>query len=422
METIRFIDLFCGIGGFHQAFLRLSIPSQCVFACDIDEHCRSVYKKNYNIEPKNDIYKMKIEQIPEFDILCGGFPCQPFSKAGHQKGFEDERGNLFFRICEIVQHHRPKYMILENVKNLESHDKGNTWKIIKQKIDELGYFTYDHPLILNALMFGVPQNRERVIILCKRKDLGELLPFPKIKLDKKNLNLNLKCIIRESELEENKKYKLSGKMKQVEMVWNQFISLLSRHKISIPKFPIWTDWWDGDGDGDGEENISEEEIDKQSPKKKTKEQKENFLKKYKNWISKNREFWNQNKTILEPWLKESRKNKQWIGSVRKLEWQAGDLEPNSNLSSVLWSTRSSGIRVKKLDYSPTLVAMTSMIPVYGPESRYFSPKELLRLQSFDESFNIHSNDKISYKQIGNSVNVIVIQKALEFLLFNKNIL
>jgi DNA (cytosine-5)-methyltransferase 1 len=419
-EQIRFIDLFCGIGGFHQAFQNLNITSKCVFACDIDEHCRSVYKKNYGIEPEKDINQVKIEDIPCFDVLCGGFPCQPFSKAGHQKGFQDERGNLFFTICKIVVYHRPKYMILENVKNLESHDKGNTWKVIKQKIDEIGYYTYEHPLTLNALMFGVPQNRERVIILCKRKDLGELLPFPKkLKLDKKKLNVSLKSIIKETESKDNQKYKIEGKIKQVEIVWNQFIQLLLENKISMPKFPIWTDWWDGDGEAEGKEEEAKGEG--KGNTKKTKEQKEKFLKKYENWIGKNREFWKHNQNILEPWLKESRRNPKWKGSVRKLEWQAGDLEKGDSLSSVLWSTRSSGIRVKRLDYSPTLIAMTSMIPIYGPESRYFSPKELLRLQSFNENFILHTNDKVSYKQIGNSVNVCMIQKSLELLLFNKNI-
>lgn len=440
MDEIKFIDLFCGIGGFHQAFLKLNIPSKCVFACDIDENCRTVYQSNYGIQPAKDINTIKIEDIPEFDVLCGGFPCQPFSKAGNQKGFQDERGNLFFRICRIVEHHKPKYLILENVRNLESHDKGNTWKVIKQKINELGYETYDHPLILNALMFGVPQNRERVIILCKRKDLGNLLPFPKLKLDKKKINVSLHSIVKESEKKENEKYKLEGKMKQVEKVWNEFIQLLVTNKISIPKFPIWTDWWDRDGE-DGEEEQSEEGQDrkqeeqekvkeqgqgandkcvkeKKKGKSKTQTQKENFLKKYENWIGKNREFWKTNQTILETWLKESRKNPFWKGAVRKLEWQANDLS-NNNLSNVLWSTRSSGIRVKKLDYSPTLVAMTSMIPIYGPESRYFSPKELIRLQSFSEDFQLHKNDTVSYKQIGNSVNVCMIQKSLEFLLMNQ---
>jgi len=175
---LKFVDLFCGIGGFHQALRR--IGGECVFACDIDPECRKTYKENYGLEPEGDITKIDIQKIPPFDILCAGFPCQPFSKAGFQKGFDDDRGNLFFHICKIVETHRPKYMILENVKNLSSHDDGNTWRIISSAIDSLGYHTYREPVILNVLHFNIPQNRERVIIMCKRKDLGELPVLPNI--------------------------------------------------------------------------------------------------------------------------------------------------------------------------------------------------------------------------------------------------
>ena len=179
MTITKYIDLFCGIGGFHQALDNLGF--ECVFASDIDEKCRITYKKNYVLTPMGDITKIKAEEIPSFDILCAGFPCQPFSKAGLQKGFSDDtRGNLFFDICRIACYHKPKYMILENVRNLATHDNGNTWNVIKKSIDDLGYYTYDNPLILNTLFFGIPQNRERVVILCKRKDLGNLSKLPVI--------------------------------------------------------------------------------------------------------------------------------------------------------------------------------------------------------------------------------------------------
>ena len=109
-DQYKFIDLFCGIGGFHQAFIKMN--SKCVFACDIDEKCRKIYEKNYKIKPASDITKVAVESIPTFDILCGGFPCQPFSKAGFQKGFDDNRGNLFFTMCEIIKYHKPKYLLL----------------------------------------------------------------------------------------------------------------------------------------------------------------------------------------------------------------------------------------------------------------------------------------------------------------------
>ena len=389
---LKFIDLFCGIGGFHQALK--NINGECVFACDIDEKCRNSYEENYGIKPQSDITKINIDEITSFDILCAGFPCQPFSKAGFQKGFHDGRGNLFFNICDIVKNHKPKYLLLENVRNLSSHDDGNTWKVIYENIDTMGYYTYKMPVILNVLHFNVPQNRERVIIMCKRKDLGDLQTLPIIPdKPKTNLTKYIKDFI--CHKKDTEKYIIDGKMRDVETVWDLFIKLLIENKIDMPKFPIWTDWWD---------NVFESNHA--------------FYLKYKLWIDKNRLFYNDNKQILENWLKTSRKNENWFGAVRKFEWQAGDLMANDSMKNVLWSARGSGIRVKRCDYIPTLVAM-SMIPVYGPESRKLSPRELLRLQSFPDTFKF--NEKNIYKQIGNSVNVKMIEQCARFLILNENL-
>lgn len=215
-NKLKFIDLFCGIGGFHQALTNLGC--RCVFACDIDPKCRKTYRKNYHFKPKKDIRDIDLDQIPSFDILCAGFPCQPFSKAGFQKGFNDQnRGNLFFNICEIIQKHQPKYLILENVRNLTSHDSGNTWKVIRDKIHELGYYTYHDPLVLNVLHFDIPQNRERVVILCQRKDLGKLKKKPEIKkINKNKLHCSISDII--SDDEETQQYTISKKLKTAEKI------------------------------------------------------------------------------------------------------------------------------------------------------------------------------------------------------------
>ena len=382
-----FIDLFCGIGGFHQALQKFGY--RCTFACDIDLHCRNTYKKNYNIEPFGDINNVDITQIPPFKVLCAGFPCQSFSKAGNQKGFEDKiRGTLFFNICKIVKYHRPKYLLLENVKNLTTHDNGNTWKIIKLNIDKLGYFTYEEPVVLNVLHFNIPQNRERVIIMCKRKDIGNLNPLPEISRNpKKELSCFINDIINRDE--DTEKYKISGKMKEVEKIWDKFIKILISNNIDIPKFPIWTDWWDNIFNPNDTQYI-----------------------KYKNWIDKNILFYQNNILILNEWLLSSRNNKHWVGTVRKFEWQAGNTLENDGMNSVLWTARSSGIRVKRIDYIPTLVAI-SHIPVYGPESRKLSPRELLRLQSFPDVFIY--DEKHIYKQIGNSVDVTMMEKCFNFL-------
>lgn len=407
VDKLKFIDLCCGIGGFHYALKNLG--HECVMASDINEDCRINYEINHKIKPLGDLTKINIETIPNFDILCAGFPCQSFSKAGYQKGFEDKRGNIFFDICKIIEYHKPKYLILENVRNLASHDNGNTWKVIKENIDRLNYYTYDIPIILNTLYFGVPQSRERVVIMCKRKDLGELPKLPSISKD--NIKTTtLKDIIDEGA---NKKYNLSGKLKETEKIWNNFLNICSTNNIIIPRFPIWTDWWDSDGDNTSVTKYNNK-LSKDENEKNIKKAQEDFYNKYKNWIDKNREFYTTNKNVLDPWLKESRKNKLWLGAVRKMEWQTDS--NNLNMNEVLWSQRGSGVRIKNINYSPTLVAMASMIPIYGPKSRYITPRECARLQSFPEEYIIHEDDKISYSQFGNAVNVKMIERSARFLI------
>ena len=140
--------------------------------------------------------------------------------------------------------------------------------------------------------------------------------------------------------------------------------------------------------------------------------------KYKLWIDKNRKFYQDNQSILTKWLTISRANENWVGAVRKFEWQAGNLEPNDGMNTLLWSSRGSGIRVKRCDYIPTLVAM-AMTPIYGPESRRLSPRELLRLQSFPDDFKF--DEKTIYKQVGNSVNVKMIEKCARFMILNESL-
>jgi DNA (cytosine-5)-methyltransferase 1 len=414
-KPLTFIDLFAGIGGFHQALSNLGF--ECVFASEINSYAKKVYEDNYKMKVHGDITKVEITKIPTFEILCAGFPCQPFSKAGRQDGFKDTRGNLFYNICKIVQHHKPKYLILENVRNLASHDNGNTWKTIKKNIKELGYLTFETPVILNTLYFGIPQSRERVVIMCKRNDIGSLPKLPTIskKLIKKTSLLN----IMEPFNQINEKYKISEKLKQTEKVWGEFINILNDNKIDVPKFPIWTDWWDSDGIGTSVMKIDTKKT-KEDNQKEIKKIQGLFYKKYKNWIDKNRKFYKDNLGIMEPWLTDARtSNPLWKGAVRKFEWQTGDIR---SFSETLWSPRGSGVRVKKINYSPTLVAMASMIPIYGKESRYLTPRECARLQSFPDSFVIDKNDKEAYKQFGNAVNVKMIERCADFLVNNKPLL
>jgi len=388
---------------------------KCVLASDINKECRDNYKANYNIEPTDDLTKLNIETIPSFNILCAGFPCQPFSKAGEQKGFKDDRGNIFFDICNIIKYHRPEYIILENVKNLLSHDECNTWNVIHSLLDKLNYHTYNSPLILNTLYFGVPQSRERVVILCKRKDIGELPPLPTI-TSKCKQKTSLTSIIEEMV---DDKYTINEKLKTTETVWNNFLEICNSNNIDIPKFPIWTDWWDSNGNDTRVTKFKKGLSDEENKQIVLKKQNA-FYKKYTNWIDKNRAFYKKHNSILKNWLLESRKKPLWRGAVRKMEWQAGN--NNLNMNQVLWSPRGSGVRIKNLDYSPTLVAMTSMLPIYGPKSRILTPRECARLQSFPEDYIIHSNDKVAYKQFGNAVNVKMIEHCARFLIYKEPLL
>jgi DNA (cytosine-5)-methyltransferase 1 len=169
MESFSFIDLFAGIGGFRLALQRLG--GKCVFSSEINPKAQETYLHNYGEKPYGDITKEEVKNaIPQdFDVLCAGFPCQAFSIAGYQKGFDDARGTLFFDIAEIVQKHKPRVVFLENVKNLESHDKGKTFEVICNTLKSLGYTIYHK--VLNACEFGnVPQNRERIMIVAFNND------------------------------------------------------------------------------------------------------------------------------------------------------------------------------------------------------------------------------------------------------------
>ena len=180
MEKIKFIDLFCGIGGFRIAFEEVckenDIISDCVFSSDIDKYAQIAYDENFGDRPAGDITKIDEKGIPDFDILFAGFPCQPFSIIGLKGGFEDTRGTLFFDIARILKEKKPRAFILENVKQLAGHNKGKTLQVIIDTLTELGY--YVQYSILNALDYGLPQKRERVIIVGHRENILFNFPAP----------------------------------------------------------------------------------------------------------------------------------------------------------------------------------------------------------------------------------------------------
>tara|TARA_B100001093_G_C26690943_1_gene954778 strand:- start:186 stop:1103 length:918 start_codon:yes stop_codon:yes gene_type:complete len=161
-KKFKFIDLFAGVGGIRIPFEELG--GECVFSSEWDKFAQITYEANFGEVPHGDITKIKEEEIPSHDLLVGGFPCQAFSQAGLKKGFKDTRGTMFFEIARILDHHKPKAILLENVKGLRGHDKGKTFKTIITILHELGYQTLEYK-VLNAKEFGLPQNRERIFIV-----------------------------------------------------------------------------------------------------------------------------------------------------------------------------------------------------------------------------------------------------------------
>lgn len=194
MANVKYIDLFCGIGGFHYAIedaaAKLGHTAECVFASDIDKEACEAYEANFGMYPAGDITKFNEREIPQHDILLGGFPCQAFSIIGGRKGFDDTRGTLFFDIARILREKQPSGFVLENVKQLKGHDNGRTLDVILSTLKEIGYDVQYK--VLNALDFGLPQKRERIFIVGWKDKLNfdwdfekkDMLPLSKI-LEKK---------------------------------------------------------------------------------------------------------------------------------------------------------------------------------------------------------------------------------------------
>lgn len=208
-KKLKAIDLFAGIGGIRLGFEKVFEKQiEFVFSSELDKYAKNTYSANFNEIPEGDITQIDEKDIPKHDIILAGFPCQAFSIAGHRKGFEDTRGTLFFDVVRIAKHHRPKLIFLENVKGFKSHDKGNTYKVVKQTLEGLGYKVFAD--VLNAKNFGVPQNRERIYIVAfldedNKYDIN--FDFEKLKDIKKETTLG-------SILEENvdDKYTISDKL------------------------------------------------------------------------------------------------------------------------------------------------------------------------------------------------------------------
>jgi len=386
MKKFKFIDLFAGIGGFHVAMEKLG--GECVFASEINKFSIATYRENFGMDSGFDICNVSEEEIPAHDVLCGGFPCQAFSKAGKQAGFVDTRGTLFFEIERILKFHRPKYIVLENVRNLVSHDGGNTWRVISAKLKELGYLITESPIIMSPHQLGIPQLRERVYILGILKEHTTLetltIDIPRPEKHKTKAKKML-------DGHDGDSYKISDYEEMVLTAWDEFMQGIDKKVIG---FPVWSDEFRSTYD------YSKLPMWKQG------------------FIAKNRELYQRNKAFLDGWFKKYNNLEAFTPTHTKFEWQA-----NSSIGS-LWEGiiqfRPSGIRVKRPTEFPALVAMVH-IPIIGWERRRLTPREVANLQSFPKNFKINSNPQQAYKQFGNSVNVEVVKfLADQLFLLGKN--
>ena len=382
----KFIDLFSGIGGFHQAMG--SLGGHCVLSCDKDKYCREVYKMNYDMDTHPDITKIVPEEIEDFDILCGGFPCQAFSNAGKKKTFEDSRGLLFDEIIRIVKVKKPKFLFLENVKHILKVDKGKVLEYILKKLDENNYnVQYFH---MSPHNYGIPQQRERVYFICVRKDLYKREMTDDDLIYKQNTVYNFNDFLDNKDTID-KKYFLDGDLLDCLEAWDEMIREFDiGEKISptimANEFHKYDDY-------------SDEDFSK-------------MAKWRVEYITKNRPLYEKYQDLWDMWYSNYTDILQKREIYGKLEWQVGPIKPNDSIFNYFIQMRQSGIRVKRAEYFPTLVAI-SQIPIYGKEKRHITPRECLRLQSFPDEFKLLEDDRHSYKQLGNSVNVMNVKNIIE---------
>lgn len=385
-NNIKFIDLFCGIGGFHQALSKYN--SECVLACDIDDKCREVYQLNYGIKPEKNIKDINEKNIPDFDVLCAGFPCQSFSNGGKKKSLNDSRGTLFEDILRIASEKKPKFMFLENVKHIKKIDNGNTFDHIIKRINETGYYVNNKDTIfeLSPHNLGIPQQRERVIFVCIRNDIYDSNKIIDFKLPNKKINLD-KIIEKNTNL--TNKYKIPKDIENILNIWDEMIQVFDVNETLSPTI-LCNEFY---------KNYTDEELN-------------NLPLWKKDYIKKNKPLYEKYKKHWDKWYNNNKEIIQKKEINGKLEWQAGKKKENDTIWNYFIQFRQSGIRVKKTNYFPTLVAIVQT-PIYAKEKRYITPRECARLQSFPEDFIMHSNDNIAYKQFGNAVNVDVISYIID---------
>ena len=397
-KDFKFIDLFAGIGGFHAALS--AYGGKCVYGVEIDSDAAKVYERNWGLKVHGDINSDVTDDavnIPNHDVLCAGFPCQPFSKSGAQRGMEETRGTLYWSILKIIRERRPALVVLENVRNLAGPRHAHEWQVIIETLrlekyrvsEEPGVFS---PHLLPRKLGGRPQVRERVFIVAVRDDsLGDdeiQIEYPVVSnLPVAGWNPNGWDIERDLPLDDQvevEQCKLGDIERHWIDAWDDFVIGMweLREGLRLPGFPMWGDNWVLLNDLDIPEN--------------TPEWKANFLRK-------NAAFYTEYQEFIDQWAaKWDFYTDKFPPSRRKLEWQA---QGTPRLWDTVMHFRPSGIRAKRPTYLPALVAITQT-SIIGSRKRRLSPREAARLQGLPDWYEFgEQKPAATYKQLGNGVSV-----------------